>query len=420
MCIRDRYQRRVRGKRNRDMPGVVPRHYKPSKRAHRNTRNSLSDPLPCPAEWSDSDSCPERCRGSLQKYLEDQFESPCRDRRDSTVMAFLKENNQYDRLARVACSGGMLKDMQTANGKACFFEVLDSNKQSIPQLLCKRPVNRNEATIMQEVMARAGEEVMPAWRGVPSSYTDEPEMIAMERYKWDLFTLLTTDDAYAQICPLKTVLSLARVIERLHANGVVHRDIKPENVVLSEDLSDLRVIDYEFAEVLPEDGVELPWSCPGTRAYAAPELEEEVVQLTTQVLKQIDVFAFGTTAYAMLRRLMLDVDKRADPPIRFDEPAALIAAALEHDPSKRPTMTQLVAVLADVVEGVPQAPRTPELAAQEFPPLLAETTVKAVTVVARKRPTKRSISECASCASVSEPIESSKRCCLPGYSVIMA
>lgn len=61
---------------------------------------------------------------------------------------------------------------------------------------------------------------------------------------------------------------MARAMRYLHgAAGVLHRDVKPENVVVSEDLRDLRLVDFNVAGRLT--GGLTPTM---TRRYASPEV----------------------------------------------------------------------------------------------------------------------------------------------------
>lgn len=45
----------------------------------------------------------------------------------------------------------------------------------------------------------------------------------------------------------------------MHARGVAHRDLKPWNVMLTEDLSDAKVIDFSYATPIDQKELsELP------------------------------------------------------------------------------------------------------------------------------------------------------------------
>jgi len=62
---------------------------------------------------------------------------------------------------------------------------------------------------------------------------------------------------------------LLGVVAYLHEHDVVHRDIKSENVLVSRDLCDLRLIDFNTAQKVSDGGA---LSMTGTRAWAAPEV----------------------------------------------------------------------------------------------------------------------------------------------------
>lgn len=64
-------------------------------------------------------------------------------------------------------------------------------------------------------------------------------------------------------------VSLVRAVGYLHERRIVHRDIKPENVLISNDVSDLKLIDFNTAHRL-RTGLGL--TPTGTRLYAAPEV----------------------------------------------------------------------------------------------------------------------------------------------------
>ena len=58
----------------------------------------------------------------------------------------------------------------------------------------------------------------------------------------------------------------------MHDNGYVHRDIKLENILLSEDSSLIKLIDFGFATKLRDVCDGLLMSKLGTLPYMAPEL----------------------------------------------------------------------------------------------------------------------------------------------------
>lgn len=63
----------------------------------------------------------------------------------------------------------------------------------------------------------------------------------------------------------------------LTSHGYVHRDLKPWNIMLNDDLTVLKIIDFGYATPIDLDELKLSSKyiqgrLNGTRSYAAPEL----------------------------------------------------------------------------------------------------------------------------------------------------
>jgi serine/threonine protein kinase len=93
------------------------------------------------------------------------------------------------------------------------------------------------------------------------------------------------------------VVRLARVLEYLHANGVVHRDLKPENVFVAGN-GRTTLLDFGLASRIREEGTQdrtRPATVATTVEYAAPEL-----LCGERVDERVDVYALGCIFYELV------------------------------------------------------------------------------------------------------------------------
>ncbi|MDH2428134.1 serine/threonine-protein kinase [Sphaerisporangium sp. TRM90804] len=141
---------------------------------------------------------------------------------------------------------------------------------------------------------------------------------------------------------------LATAVAIIHAAGVVHRDVKPANVVLGPDGPVL--IDFGIAQVADATRLTMTGTFLGTPGYSAPEVfADEVVGEPSDVHSWAATVAFAATGRPTFGRGTAEAQMYAVLNGRADlkgVPGALlplIRAALNREPSKRPT----AALLAD-------------------------------------------------------------------------
>lgn len=148
---------------------------------------------------------------------------------------------------------------------------------------------------------------------------------------------------------------LMHAIAYLHKQGVIHRDIKAQNMLVAEDLSDLRLLDFNTACQV-EDGA---LTLTGTADYMPPE-----VLLGQSLSESSDVWAAGVCLYLMLagevplRRQQFISHDEFGTALRsrihailgtgvqwqhVSEPCkAVLCRCLEPDPAMRPTVSDIL------------------------------------------------------------------------------
>jgi len=93
-------------------------------------------------------------------------------------------------------------------------------------------------------------------------------------------------------CACAVFAALLEALRHLHERGVVHRDVKSENVLVSADLTDLRLVDFNTADHVVQDGM---LSMLGTADYMPPE-----VLLGEELTEGMDIWAAGLCLHLML------------------------------------------------------------------------------------------------------------------------
>lgn len=103
----------------------------------------------------------------------------------------------------------------------------------------------------------------------------------------------TKDGRIAEIVAQALFVHLLDAIAYLHKHGVIHRDVKAQNMLISQDMTDLRLIDFNASKRLADGGDLLTMT--GTREYMPPE-----VLKGNSPSEASDVWASGLCFYYML------------------------------------------------------------------------------------------------------------------------
>jgi len=142
------------------------------------------------------------------------------------------------------------------------------------------------------------------------------------------------------------VLAVARVLEHIHACGVIHRDLKPSNIMLTRE-GQVKVTDFGIAKLVDATRMTATQGLLGTVEYMAPEQSQGRFVDPRADIYSLGVIYYrcvtgrvpisGTTTTEVLANLRA---KQVERPIEWvpDIPPALsdlIMTMLEKDPARR-------------------------------------------------------------------------------------
>lgn len=155
------------------------------------------------------------------------------------------------------------------------------------------------------------------------------------------------------------IVQLLRILERVHAKGVVHRDIKPQNVILAES-GEVFLVDFGIA--LPDDPDATRHTegrTPGSLGYKAPE----IILGERNPTPAADIYGVGCTVFRLVAgdrvfngasEHIIEQQHCDTPAPRLDDRipglppglADLVARMLAKNPRSRPSASGAAAALA--------------------------------------------------------------------------
>jgi len=170
-----------------------------------------------------------------------------------------------------------------------------------------------------------------------------------------LFDLVQSQGKMGEDTGRYFMYQMTEVLQYLNTKRVAHRDLKLENILVDSDLT-LKVADFGFATYKSISKLQ---SYRGTKTYMAPEIKES----KTYDGRQIDIFSVGVILFIIVMgifpfneaksddyyyKLLLSGKtekywKRTGGDQISPEFKDLFERMVNHDPSKRPTIKELIA-----------------------------------------------------------------------------
>jgi len=118
----------------------------------------------------------------------------------------------------------------------------------------------------------------------------------------------------------RMMITVARAVDHLHAQGVVHRDLKPSNILVDRE-DQPYVTDFGLAKVfVPGSEATTTGVIAGTPSYMAPE---QASGRSSEVGPATDVYSLGAILYELLT---------GEPPFRRENPLDTVLDILSREP----------------------------------------------------------------------------------------
>ncbi|MGG6297950.1 AAA family ATPase [Leptolyngbya sp. AN02str] len=98
---------------------------------------------------------------------------------------------------------------------------------------------------------------------------------------------------------LPIAIQLASALVKIHHHGIIHKGIKPQNILIDENASEIRLIDFGISTRLSSQNltIDYPSNLEGTLSYMSPE---QTGRMNRSIDYRTDFYSLGVTFYEML------------------------------------------------------------------------------------------------------------------------
>ncbi|KAM3139984.1 hypothetical protein pb186bvf_007784 [Paramecium bursaria] len=159
-------------------------------------------------------------------------------------------------------------------------------------------LNQGNKLIHQEIEILQQLQFSPQFPKLVSFNLEQGQMV-MEKLHIDLL-----DHVQSQMLELGTILNYFKQmligLNQLHDLNIAHRDIKLENFMLTDDLKQIKFIDFGISVDLKRSN--FSFRKAGCDIYIAPELNYQDKYIENQKLFKCDIYSLGVTLFSMIYR----------------------------------------------------------------------------------------------------------------------
>lgn len=180
-------------------------------------------------------------------------------------------------------------------------------------------------------------------------------VIALEYFPMDLFSFIQKNlGGISHISVIHIMRNVSNAVKHCHENCIAHLDIKPENILVSEDLTKIKLSDFGGSKKWSESRTTIDSTTSSTPIYCAPE-----INYPPFLGDKADIWSLGVVFHLLCCRTfpfpgtteeeqaenakhaVIKIDSSF--PIQF---VSILSKMLDVDPLERPTAEIVFAVLS--------------------------------------------------------------------------